>query len=243
MPAGRMRVFAGPNGSGKTTIFRELLSSKQINLGIYINADDIEVNFREKGYLDFSDYSIQPEEREVIDFFRSSQLSAHKHPNENIWQKIEVKDNLLKIACDADSYITADIAEFLRRKLMSQGLSFTFETVLSHPSKIEILKDGLRKGYRIYFYYIATEDPEININRVQLRVAQNGHGVDPKTIVSRYFRSLSQLKNAVTYTHRAYIFDNSGMRAKFIAEITDGKEIMLNSSAALPAWIAQYLLA
>ena len=37
MAAKRMRVFAGPNGSGKTTIFKEILNKEKINLGVYIN--------------------------------------------------------------------------------------------------------------------------------------------------------------------------------------------------------------
>ncbi len=36
-----MRVFAGPNGSGKTTIFKGILEEEKIQLGIYINADDL----------------------------------------------------------------------------------------------------------------------------------------------------------------------------------------------------------
>ena len=36
----RMRVFAGPNGSGKTNLTREL--QEKVSLGIYVNADDIE---------------------------------------------------------------------------------------------------------------------------------------------------------------------------------------------------------
>jgi predicted ABC-type ATPase len=242
MSAARMRIFAGPNGSGKTTIFRELLASKQIDLGIYINADDIEIMLKEKGLLDLTSFGITAEESEVREFYMKSNLSALKRPKDKIWENIEVKDNIFRLVTNIDSYITADLAEFLRQKLMLQGVSFTFETVMSHPSKIDFFKDALKNGYRIYFYYIATEDPEININRVQLRVAQDGHDVNSKTIVSRYYRSLSQLKNAIKYTNRAYIFDNSGVKAKFIAEITDGEDIKLNSSASLPAWVAQYLL-
>lgn len=36
----RMRVFAGLNGSGKTTIIKSLLG--EIGFGVYVNADDIE---------------------------------------------------------------------------------------------------------------------------------------------------------------------------------------------------------
>jgi predicted ABC-type ATPase len=48
-----MRVFAGPNGSGKTTILSKLKSS--ISFGVYVNADDIEKALREMGHLDLKD--------------------------------------------------------------------------------------------------------------------------------------------------------------------------------------------
>ena len=43
LPQKRMRIFAGPNGSGKTTIFKALLNEEKIGLGVYVNADDIEL--------------------------------------------------------------------------------------------------------------------------------------------------------------------------------------------------------
>lgn len=44
MAAKRMRVFAGPNGSGKTTIFKGMLAREAIQLGVYVNADEIELH-------------------------------------------------------------------------------------------------------------------------------------------------------------------------------------------------------
>jgi predicted ABC-type ATPase len=41
-----MTMVAGPNGSGKTTLTRHL-AARGIDLGIYINADDIATGFPE----------------------------------------------------------------------------------------------------------------------------------------------------------------------------------------------------
>ena len=38
----RLRIFAGPNGSGKSTIIN-IIRNKKIDLGIYLNADEIKV--------------------------------------------------------------------------------------------------------------------------------------------------------------------------------------------------------
>lgn len=50
----RMRVFAGSNGSGKTTIVKSLKS--EIPFGVYVNADDIESLLKESNVLLFNAY-------------------------------------------------------------------------------------------------------------------------------------------------------------------------------------------
>ena len=52
-----MRMVAGPNGSGKSTLI-ELLK-RSVDLGVYVNADDIEANLNKKPLLHFDDYSIK----------------------------------------------------------------------------------------------------------------------------------------------------------------------------------------
>ena len=97
-------------------------------------------------------------------------------------------------------------------------------------------------GYRVYLYFIATEDPEINLNRVSVRVAQSGHPVAPDVIKSRYYRSLENLKTAIMKTNRAYIFDNSGSAALLVAKITNGTDVSIYDPAKIPNWFAKYLL-
>ena len=153
-----------------------------------------------------------------------------------------VNDNLLTIKTFVDSYLAADLAEFVRQQLVDQGLSFTYETVMSFPDKIKFLEESRRKGYKVYLYFIATNDPEININRVNLRVAQNGHYVDPDVISRRYVRSLKNLKFAIKQTDRAYVFDNTGTSAKLVAEITNGINVIMNSAIETPSWVIDSLI-
>lgn len=92
-------------------------------------------------------------------------------------------------------------------------------------------------GYRNYLYYIATDDPQINISRVQYRVSQGGHSVPAEKIVTRYGRSLDLLMKAIRHTNRAYIFDNSGHQQEhtWLAEITDG-QILEMKTDQMPEW-------
>jgi predicted ABC-type ATPase len=52
----RMRVFAGPNGSGKTTIFKGILKENKVNLSVYVNADELELQLNQNQSIGFSDY-------------------------------------------------------------------------------------------------------------------------------------------------------------------------------------------
>ena len=50
------------------------------------------------------------------------------------------------------------------------------------------------------------------------RHAQGGHDVPSDKIVSRYSRSIAQLKDAIPHLSRAYVFDNSGSEMRFLGE-------------------------
>ena len=54
----RVRIVAGPNGSGKTTIINHL--KNKISFGVYVNADEIEKTLIETRTLNFSLFSIYP---------------------------------------------------------------------------------------------------------------------------------------------------------------------------------------
>ena len=55
--APRLRMFAGPNGSGKTTVKGELPDRL---FGNYINPDDIEKTLRAGGALDLTSFGRNP---------------------------------------------------------------------------------------------------------------------------------------------------------------------------------------
>ncbi len=139
------------------------------------------------------------------------------------------------------SYEAALIADLLRYKLMAMGKKFTFETVMSHESKVDFLKKSQQEGYKNYLYFVATESPLINVERVRQRVRGGGHAVEPSKIESRYHRSLHLLRDAVQYTYRTFVFDNSGDQANLILEVYQGSEVLYKYSE-IPRWVDHYLL-
>lgn len=101
------------------------------------------------------------------------------------------------------------LADEARRECMEQGISFAFETVMSHRSKIDVLRAARQRGYAVVIFFIALEDPQLNVERVRQRVALGGHPVPEDRIVARYERTLTLLPEAISLCDRAVLFDNS----------------------------------
>lgn len=167
--------------------------------------------------------------------FQNSTL-ADKAGIRNLSNELSVNGDFLLIPKQAvNSYLASILADYIRQQLISRRVSFTFETVMSSPDKLELLAKARRAGFRTYLYYIATDNPAINVWRVKRRVELGGHDVPTDKIISRYHRSLSLLLDAIRNTDRAYLFDNSGTEQYWIAEITAGRELQMRSDS-LPNW-------
>lgn len=221
-------MFAGPNGSGKSTL-RDLLSDEWV--GIYVNADEIELKLRTDHRLDLRAYGLEVDTSAVRNFWLTAPLVQRAGLGQHS-SCLEVCDgSLIGGGVPINSYTAAAIAAFIRDELIVQRVSFTFETVMSSADKLETMSAARRAGYRIYLYYICTEDPQINVARVANRVRLGGHDVPEEKVVSRYERSLALLSAAIRLSDRAYIFDNSGDRTDrvWIAEVTGGTELVIQA--------------
>lgn len=230
----RLRMFAGPNGSGKSTI-KEVLPPEL--LGVYINPDEIEKGLRQSGQLDFAAFSVPAAEADtgILAHLGGSALLSKAGLLDEV-EKLSCKDGRLDFnGVAVNSYFASVIADFIRQQLLKSRISFTFETVMSSPDKVEFLRKAKQQGFRTYLYFVATQDPQINISRVAHRVRVGGHPVPEDKIVSRYHRSLDLLAEAVRHTDRAYIFDNSGSERVWLAEVTDGEEVEFKAEW-MPHW-------
>ena len=235
-------MFAGPNGSGKSTLKSYL--PKEL-LGIYLNPDEMEQEIRQQKFLDFTAYGVTTTADAVLSFFKNSKFLNDTGFGETA-KKLTLANNRLEFgAVEVNSYLASVASDFLRQKLMEQLISFTLETVMSHPSKVELLAQAQAVGYRTYLYFVATDDPAINISRVKSRVKLGGHAVPEDRIEKRYHRSLELLMDAIQHTNRAYVFDNSGenkdRKHTWLAEITEGQRLELKTDK-IPSWFKRAVL-
>ena len=245
----RLRLFAGPNGSGKSTVIKGILNSGY-DCGVYLNADELEKILLKNGYIDLRMFDLDNiEEGEFNEF-----CSQHTLPQkaQALGYKIDLSINDSKVYYNTNgstnslSYEASLIINFTILKLLSRNRKVSFESVMSHNSKIELLKHSKELGYKNYLYYICTDNPKINCERVEARVKKGGHNVIEEKIHSRYYSSLDLLSDAIKYSYKAYIFDNSGEQAVLILSIDSKKDSnnaeFPNLSKSIPDWVQTYII-
>ena len=234
----RFRMVAGPNGSGKSTLTAWLMRDYAVNFYTMLNADDAFAQVTRSGAF-FAPFPIDGETL-VAYALRSEYSDTEKNRFRSGEISVDADCVRFNSVESINSYTVAMLVNFLQDECIARGISFSQETVFSHHSKIEALAKAHAAGFRTYLYYVATNDPAINTERVERRYAQGGHDVPPEKIASRYLRSLSNVKPALPYLSRAFFFDNSGAEMRYIASYSSetGFEFQIAQSE-LPAWFQQ----
>lgn len=121
----------------------------------------------------------------------------------------------IQVRKHCDMMAAAIEASQLREDAISEGRSFTFETVMSKERNLLLLEKAKRAGYFIKGYYILTQSPAINIARVQVRVHSGGHDVPTDKIISRYYESLALLPRLYDACDILHVYDNSEYNAPY----------------------------
>ncbi len=108
------------------------------------------------------------------------------------------------------------------------------ETVFSHESKIELLRDARRSGYRVHLHVVLVP-VELSVARVRMRVEHGGHDVPETKIRERHQRLWSHVVTATSLAHDVTYYDNTVARTPFVivAEFADGQAI---GPVRWPAW-------
>jgi predicted ABC-type ATPase len=240
----RLRIFAGPNGSGKSTLYDYLVKIRVFNSYFHINPDAIALDLPVSFSL--GNWPISFTEKEVKQFLDAS--SFQSLVSFQLSDLVSVQETAIVLndsAFSNTSYLAAALAEFLRHKMLGSGSSFSFESVFSHPSKLDEIEAAKKAGYKTYLYFVATSDPLINLQRVQNRVESGGHDVPAEKIRDRYIRTLQNCYAAFLTADRVFFFDNSahdGSNAfDMFAEKADGRLHVLNSLRA-PEWFNEYVI-
>ena len=170
--------------------------------------------------------------------------------------KTTTTEQLLKNEWGADSfYINPDNiakevfgdwnssdAVLQRYECLENGVDFVFETVFSSDEKMKFLRKAKEAGFFIRIFYVCTESPLININRIAQRYLNGGHEVPISKTISRYFGSLKNLKEAIKIADRVYLYDNSveNSAPRLILRTSDGR-IVKKYTDDIPLWVKKVI--
>lgn len=110
----------------------------------------------------------------------------------------------------------AKFVDQLRYASINRKEDFTFETVISSEYKMDLVRCAKREGYFIKCVFVLTIDPLINVSRVETRVEQGGHFVSRDKVVSRYYKSLSNVGELLSLCDIMHIYDNTKTPVRII---------------------------
>ena len=139
------------------------------------------------------------------------------------------------------AYTAAKKADLQRENLLEALESMAFETVMSHPSKVEFIQKAKNAGYYVQLVFVCLSSSELSFQRVSQRVQRGGHNVPREKIIARYDRVMALLPAALQVADQTLIFDNSNnlTQAKLVLSFNNGQ--VGYKSINLPEWLS-YLL-
>lgn len=140
----------------------------------------------------------------------------------------------------ARSYDAATVAAEERTHRFEAGESFVTETVFSHPSKVDLIRQAQLAGFLVTLHIVLIP-ANLAVARVQNRVVNGGHDVPVEKILARHERLWSHLVQAIGMTHRAIVLDNSSFERPFtlVMEYRKGLPVRI---PAWPTWTPAELL-
>lgn len=154
-------------------------------------------------------------------------------------------DSIAKELYPADpenhSYDAAKIASHMRSELLAKGQSFCFETVFSHPSKIDFVAQAKANGYEIVLVFIHLDNLALNLARIAQRVEEGGHAVPEQKVEQRIARTLEHIKTVLPLCDYAYILLNQSLEKPFEKLASLSKKGLLLHNKEIPGW-AELLL-
>ena len=133
------------------------------------------------------------------------------------------------------AYEAARLAAEERTRRIAARASFATETVFSHPSKLDLLREARATGYRVTLH-VVTVPVDLAVARVANRVSVGGHFVPEAKVRERCGRLFVIVAEAIGIAHETNVYDNSRAATPFreVAVFLDGH---LGGTPTWPAWM------
>lgn len=116
------------------------------------------------------------------------------------------------------------------------------ETILTATNQREYIAELKNAGCKITMYYVGTESPMININRIARKAILKEKECDIDKVYSRFFKSLAGAISLIDHINDLYLLDNSedGEAPVIVGHFHDGK-LMSGLNENAPDWARLFL--
>ena len=108
----------------------------------------------------------------------------------------------------AAAYQASRIAAERRADHLARKASFATETVFSHASKLELVREAKARGFIVILYHVGGDRGPLG-GAVEDRIEEGGHAVPEAKVRERYARCGALIREAMRLCHQGYVFDNS----------------------------------
>jgi len=137
-------------------------------------------------------------------------------------------------AAAAHAYEAAALAAEERAQRIAQRRSFVAETVFSHESKLDLLREARGAGFHVTLHVVLIPE-ELAVARVVERVANGGHYVPEEKIRARFGRLWHLLRAAIATADEVYVYDNTTTADPFrlVASFINGHPV---DDPVWPSW-------
>ena len=121
-----------------------------------------------------------------------------------------------------------------RDEMMRERRSFAVE---DWTVDLDLLENARQAGYTTKVLFISTEDPNLNIGRVLLRMSQNGQGVPLGTVSESYEEAMRSLPEARKHADDLLVYDNTenGRGHRLVARFIAGE--LVKTTQSPPDWL------
>jgi predicted ABC-type ATPase len=121
-----------------------------------------------------------------------------------------------------------------RDAMLRERRSFAVEDLVVDT---ELLENARQAGYTTKVLFISTEDPNLNVGRILVRMSRGGQAVPLGTIPASYEEAMKSLPEARRHADDLLVYDNTpnGRGHRLVARFIAGE--LVKTTNTTPAWL------
>ena len=124
-----------------------------------------------------------------------------------------------------------------REAALREQRSFAVEDLVVDT---ELLESARNAGYATKVIFISTEDPNLNVGRILIRMSHGGQSVPLKAVPESYEESMKSLPEARKHADDVLVYNNTpdGMGHRLVARFIAGELVRMTHSS--PDWLKRF---